>query len=168
MKIFINFTSSPTHGILSLLYGNYYDGYAVGSHGKLNVCFPDKSWMKHPFICHLEHSWCFNFTFNTFIYLYTIKMMSHYNSGSRCMSIIININIDCIYLYATKNTQIILQETHACVCVQRYWLSLWLIDINQIYFLVNLSSKILAYSVVYLGKLLKLSILSTKVEFSWW
>lgn len=33
------------------------------------------------------------------------------------MSIIININIDCIYLYATKNTQIILQETRAlCVC----------------------------------------------------
>lgn len=84
------------------------------------------------------------------------------------MSIIININIDCIYLYATKNTQIILQETRACVCVQRYWSSLWLIDINQIYFLVNLSSKILAYSVVYLGKLLKLSVLSTKVEFSWW
>ena len=122
--------------------------------------------MKHPFICHSEHSWCFNFTFNTFIYLYTIKMMSHYNSGSRCMSIIININIDCIYLYATKNTQIILQETRAWVCVQRYWSSLWLIDINQIYFLVNLSSKTLAYSVVYLGKLLELSILSTKVEFS--
>ena len=66
MKIFINFTSSLTDGILSLFYGDYSDGYVMGSHGKLNVCFLDESWYEAPFHLPPRTFWMLWFYFQHF------------------------------------------------------------------------------------------------------
>lgn len=83
------------------------------------------------------------FTFNTFIYLHTIKIMSHYILGSMCVSIIININIE--FLYMLLKVHKLFCRKHVCACAEILISHHW----NEIYFLVNLRSQILANSVVW-------------------